>query len=127
MKSTPALEHAARFGRGGLRRRVHETPVGRHDDEDRVRPICEQDDGSEQPTPVEGADIGDEPEDPANDGKARLHDVAPLIGRLPLGEERAIVKLKARWLLGYIDLDRCPRKHARNRKRKLSRQHSPSP
>ena len=35
-------------------------------------------------------------------------DVAPLIGRLPLGGERAIVELKARWLLGDVDVDRCP-------------------
>src|SRR5271165_5418437 len=85
------------------------TAAGRHDHEDRVGPICEQDDGSEQPTPVEGAEIGDEPEDPADDREARLHPVAPLIGRLPLGEERPIVKLKARGLLGDVDVDRGPR------------------
>jgi hypothetical protein len=108
MKSTPSLEHAARFSRGGLRRRVHETPVDRHDHEDRVRPICQQDEGSEQPTPVEGAQNGNEHKEPARDRKARLHDVAPLIGQLPLGKERTIVKLKARWLLGEVDVDRCP-------------------
>jgi hypothetical protein len=53
MESAQPLEHAARFSRGGLRRRVHETPVDRRDHEQRVRPICEQDDGSEQPPPVE--------------------------------------------------------------------------
>ena len=68
--------------------------------------IREQNHGGEQPTPVEGAKIGDEPEDTAHDRKARLHDVAPLVGRLPLGEEGAIVKLKSRGLLGDVDVDR---------------------
>jgi hypothetical protein len=35
--------------------------------------------------------------------------VAPLVGQLPLGEERAIVELKARGLLGDVDVDRGPR------------------
>jgi hypothetical protein len=60
-----------------------------------VGPIRKQDDGSEQPTPVEVARIDDEPEQSAHDRQARLHDVAPLIGRLPFGEQRPIVELKA--------------------------------
>jgi hypothetical protein len=56
MKGSPPLKQAARFGRRGLRRRVHQIAVGRHDHEDRVGPVCEQDRGSEQPTPVEGAE-----------------------------------------------------------------------
>jgi hypothetical protein len=71
------------------------------------QPICEQDHGSEQPTPVEDAEAGDEPEDPADNGEARLHHVSPLVGQLPLGEERAIVELKARGLLGDVDVDRA--------------------
>jgi len=55
MESTPPLEHAALFSPGGLRQRVHKTPVGPHDHEDRVGPICEQKDGYEQPTPIERA------------------------------------------------------------------------
>ena len=86
-------------------RRVHQTAVGRHDHEDRVGPVCEQDHGSQQRTPIEGAEIGDEPEDPADDSEARLHYVAPLVGRLPLSEERAIVELKPRWLLGDVDIE----------------------
>ena len=74
-----------------------------------VGPICEQDHGSEQPTPVEGAEAGDEGEDPADDHEARLHHVAPLVGQLPLGKERAIVEWKARGLLGDVDVDRGPR------------------
>ena len=31
--------------------------------------------------------------------------VAPLVGQLPLGEERAIVEWKARGLLGDVDVD----------------------
>jgi Abortive infection alpha len=72
-------------------------------------PICEQDHGSKQPTPVEGAEAGDEPEDPADDREACLHYVAPLVGQLPLGEERPIVELKARGLLGDVDVDCGPR------------------
>jgi len=41
----------------------------------------------------------------ANDDEACLHDVAPLVGRLPLGEEPAIVKLKARRLLSDVNVD----------------------
>jgi hypothetical protein len=96
---------------------------GWHDHEDRVGPICEQDHGSEQPTPVEGAETGDEREDPADDGEARLHHVAPLVGRLPLGEERAIVELKARGLPGDVDVDRGPREHGGYCERELSGEH----
>jgi hypothetical protein len=46
-----------------------------------------------------------EPEGTANDDEACLHDVAPLVGRLPLGEEPAIVKLKARRLLSDVNVD----------------------
>jgi hypothetical protein len=35
------------------------------------------------------------------------------MGRLPLDEERAIVELKARRLLGDVDVYRCPREYAR--------------
>jgi hypothetical protein len=94
---------------------VHEPPGGRHHHVGRVRPIREQDDGSEQPTPVAGAQKCNEPEEPAHDREARLHHVAPLIGRLPVGEERAIIKLKARWLLGDVDVDRCPYEDGGNR------------
>src|SRR5208282_2596206 len=87
------------------------TAAGWHDHEDRVGPICEQDEGSEQPTPVECAEVGDQPEDPTDDGEARLHRVASIVGRLPLGKERVIVKLKARWLLGDVDADRGPREY----------------
>jgi hypothetical protein len=59
-------------------------------------------------SPLEG-DGGDEPEDAAVNGEAGLHHVAPLVGRLPLGEERAIVELKARRLLGDVEVDRGPR------------------
>jgi hypothetical protein len=38
-----------------------------------------------------------------------LHHAAPLVGQLPLGEKRAIVELKARGLLGDVDVDRGPR------------------
>ena len=122
MESAPPLEHAARFGRGGLRRRVmRRLLVGKI--KDRVGPICQQDDGSEQPTPVKAAEIGNEPEDPAHDREARLHDVAPFIRWLPLGEEGAIVKLKARWLLGDVDVGRGSGEEGRCRERKLSSQH----
>jgi len=96
MENTPPPDHATRFGRGGLRRCVHQAAVGRHDHEDRVGPICEQDHGSQQPMPVEGAEIGADSEDPVDGGKVCLNHVAPLVGQLPLGEERAIVELKAR-------------------------------
>ena len=46
-----------------------------------------------------------EPEGTANDDEACLHDAAPLVGRLPLGEEPAIVKLKARRLLSDVNVD----------------------
>jgi hypothetical protein len=67
MQSAPSLEHAARFGRGRLGRRVHETPVGRHNHEARVRPICQQHDGFEQPAPVEGGEKANEPEESAEE------------------------------------------------------------
>src|SRR5262249_4447919 len=89
MEKPPLPNQAARFGGGSLRRRVHETAVGRHDHENRVGPICEQDHGTEQPTPIEAAEKRGEPEDPANNHQARLHQVAPLVGQLPLCEQGA--------------------------------------
>ncbi len=65
MKRSPPLKHAARFICGRVRRCFHETVVCRRNYEQCVRLICEQDDGSEQPTPVRRAEIGDEPENPA--------------------------------------------------------------
>src|SRR5271156_3372596 len=51
------------------------------------------------------------PHDIGRESLARLDqsDRADLrsLGRLPLGEERAIVQLKARWLLGDVDAARC--------------------
>jgi hypothetical protein len=56
VEGAPPLEQAARISRGGLRQRVHEPPVGRHDHEHRVGPICEQEEGAQQPSPVERVD-----------------------------------------------------------------------
>jgi hypothetical protein len=77
----------------------------------RVGPIREEDHGSEYPAPIGGDEVGSEPEEAADDRVARLHCIAPLVGRLPLGEERAIVKLKTRWLLGDVDVGRCTREY----------------
>ena len=57
MECAPPLEHAAGFSCGSLWRHGHEPPVGRHDHEDRVGPICEQDYGSKHPAPVEGTQL----------------------------------------------------------------------
>jgi hypothetical protein len=46
---------------------------------------------------------------------------------MPASTQRAIVELKARWLLGDVDVDRCSRKHGGDRERKISGQHSFSP
>jgi hypothetical protein len=70
---------------------------------------------------------GNEPEEPAHNDEARLHHVAPLVGRLPLAKEGAIIKLETRRLLSNVDVDRCPREYGGYRGRKLSSQHSPSP
>ena len=68
----PTAQSAARFGRGGAGWRVHQAVVGRHDYKDRVGPICEQDDGSEQPAQLESAEKGNDSEKPADDREARL-------------------------------------------------------
>jgi hypothetical protein len=52
--------------------RAHQAAVGWHDHEDRVGQFCGQDDCSEQPTPPEGAEKGNDPEEPSDDRKARL-------------------------------------------------------
>ena len=109
MKNTPPPDHASCFSRRGTRRCVHQAVIGRHDHDDRVGPIYEQDHGAEQPTPFEGAEKRNDPEEPANDGQTRLHHVAAAIGQLPLGEERAIVELKSRGLLGDVDVNRGSR------------------
>src|SRR5215831_11948654 len=106
MENAPPPNHAARFSRGTARRCVHQTAIDRHDHGDRVGPTCEQDRGAEQPTQVEGTEKRNDPEGPTNDGQTRLQHVAAVVGQLPLGEERAIVELKPRGLLGEVDVDR---------------------
>jgi hypothetical protein len=61
MEDAPPIEHVTRLSHGGLRRRVHELSIGRHDYKDRAGPIREQDDGFKKPAPVESDEIGDEP------------------------------------------------------------------
>jgi hypothetical protein len=73
MENAPPPDYSTRFGRGGSWWRVHQAAVGRHDYKDRVGPICEQDDGSEQPAPLEDAEKGNAPEEPSDDREARLH------------------------------------------------------
>jgi len=82
--------------------------------------MCEQDDGSERPAPLEGDEKGNDPEKPSDDRKARLHHVAAPIGQLPLNEEGAIVELKACGLLGEVDVDRGRREWGGDRERKMS-------
>ena len=52
-------------------------------------------DGTEQPTPVEGVEIAEQPEKPTDDGEACLHHVTSLIGGLPLGKEGTVDALAA--------------------------------
>ena len=55
-------DQAARFSRGTARRRVHQAAIGRHDHEDRVGPIYQQDGASEQPSLLKGAEKRNGPE-----------------------------------------------------------------
>ena len=61
---------------------LDQAAIGRHNHEDRVWLICEQDDGSEQPAPLESAENGNAPEEPSDDGEARLHRWGRLARRL---------------------------------------------
>ena len=61
---------------------LDQAAIGRHNHDDRVGLICEQDDGSEQPAPLESAENGNAPEEPSDDGEARLQRVAAPIGQL---------------------------------------------
>jgi hypothetical protein len=69
MENTPPPNHAARFSRGTARRCVHQAAIDRHNNYDRVGPIYEQDHGAEQPTPFEGAEKRNDPEEPAKMAK----------------------------------------------------------
>src|SRR3954453_13073624 len=116
------------FGRGGLRRGVHPTAGGRYDHKDCViiRPVCKQDHSPDQPTPVEGAEIGDQPEHPTDDGKARLYHVDPFVSQLPFSEERAISEIEPSWFLGDVDAIPGSRDYGGYRDRKPSGDHLPS-
>jgi hypothetical protein len=72
-------------------------------------PIHQQNGRAEQPAPLKSGKKGNDSEEPADNGKARLHHVAAPIGELPLDEERAIVELKSRGLPGDVDVDRGSR------------------
>jgi hypothetical protein len=64
MENAPPPNHAAGFSRGTARRCVHQAAIGRHHHEHRVGPIYEQNGGSEQPTPLEGAKKATTPKNP---------------------------------------------------------------
>lgn len=54
-----------------------------------------------------------------------LYQVAPLVGRLPLCEERAIIELKACRLLSDVDVDRSSRECGGDCQRELPDEHLP--
>ncbi len=61
-----------------------------------------------------GLPPGASAEQEADHGQARLHDEAAFVGRLPLGEQGAIVELQPCRLLGEIDIERRAREQCRD-------------
>jgi hypothetical protein len=53
----------------------------------------------------------------------RLHRGSPLVGRLPFGQERAIIQRQPRRLLGHIHVKCCAGKNRRGDQRNKSESH----
>jgi hypothetical protein len=94
----------------------HQPIVGGHDRDERIRPVGEDQQGADEKGKDPGLPPGDAPEDKAEHGQRPLHGETALVGRLPLGQECAVVQSEAGRLLGGIDIERSTGKNGSNQR-----------
>ena len=105
-------------------RHRRERPVGRHDGEQGIGPVGQQQHGARRPAPVGGTGEGDQAEHAAERCQARLHRVAAGIAQPPLREQRAVGERKPRRLLRDDDIDRGARERRRDGQRQQAGGHA---
>src|SRR5262249_1534634 len=78
--------------------------VRRHNDEDGVGPIGDENERTDKPKPNTGLPPRDHSQHKANDSERRLHDEATLVGGFPLGGQGSVTEMQAGRLLSKIDV-----------------------
>src|ERR1700685_2105396 len=125
----PRPGHDQRAGRGAglvFCQRI-ELIVGRLDDEERVRPVRQDQYRAGQPTPILRLPRRNQAENSRQQGEARLHLEATRVAELPFRQQARIVERQPRRLLGLIDVKRRARKSGGEGERGWTSYHRSSP
>src|SRR6266851_1730197 len=101
----------------------HQGVIRRHDSEKRPRPVRNHRDGADQKAQLFCLPPGDEAEQATCDRERRLHCEPTLIGRLPFGKQRLVVKSETSWLFGDIDVQCRSREERGDDQRKMTNKH----
>src|SRR5216683_6691924 len=101
----------------------HQGVIRRHDSEKRPGPVRNHRDGADQKAQLFCLPPSDEAEQATRDRERRLHCEPTLIGRLPFGKQRLVVKSETSWLLGDIDVQCRSREERGDDQRKMTDNH----
>src|SRR5579862_343322 len=101
--------------------------VGRLDDEQRVRPVRQDQHRARQPTPILRLPCRNEAENSRQQGEACLHLEAARIAELPLRQQAHVVERQPRRLLGLVDVERRARKGGGESERGWASYHRSAP
>jgi hypothetical protein len=104
VKRAPTPDHGPALGTSRDRLSRHEPVVRGHDGKERYRPVGDHQQRPQGPADVSGLLPCRDPEQEAHDCQRSLHGETMLIGRLPLGQQGAVVELKTGGLLGNVDV-----------------------
>lgn len=85
------LDRAPRLGPRGFWRNRHELVIRRHNNQQRVGPVRDNDYSPEKPSPVLAGKKCHYAQDAREDGQRCLHGEAALVARLPLRKQGAVV------------------------------------
>ncbi len=101
-----------------------ELVVGWHDADERVGPVRDDQDRTDNPAPVLGRPRGQQAEGSGNDRQRCLHCIAGGVARFPLLEQVPVVQPEARGMLREIDVERCPRESGGENQRQVTGKHA---
>ena len=120
VEPAPFLHQSSHLCGGGGFGHSHQAIVDRHDRDQRERPVGDQDNRPQSPAPVAGRIPFGKSQQAAEDVKAGLHREAAFVGRLPLGEQRAVVETEPCGMFGNIDIDSSAGEHRRRNQSRLT-------
>src|SRR5262245_49129275 len=123
MQARPALNEGATLRSGLLHGHRHQPVVSRHDGDEGVGPVGDEQCRAQQPTPIIALPPSDQAKQAAGDRERCLHGEAAFVCWLPFGEQSTIVKDETRRLFGDIDVDRRAEEHCGDDQGELSGDH----